>query len=112
MSQNRCDFVALTGRSRKAQPAEKCTFFVKGERLAPVRVTLPGEEAVYTALKPGEKHDWEPAMELYKKGMNDGEISKLTGIPKGTIHGWRRRHSLPANWGRRGKGAKNGSAEP
>jgi len=102
MSQNRCDFALLTGRTRKAQPPEKCSYFIPGPRLVSTHVTLPGEEAAYvkaTGLRPRTKYDWDAVMCLYRKGMNDGEISRETGIPKRTVHGWRYRNHLPSNAG-------------
>lgn len=42
--------------------------------------------------------DEEKAMELYRKGMSDGEIAGELGVKHNTtIHSWRKRRELPAN---------------
>lgn len=97
-----CDYATITGKTRKAQPAEKCTFFIAGARMEPEEYrNLHGEEIKPRKRLPGggakPKYDWEWAKELYDRGLNDGEIGRVMGIRPQTISLWRGRNRLPAN---------------
>lgn len=104
---NMCDYAWLVGHTRKAQPAEKCTYFIAGGKLETPEAAAeflgkrkaPGAEEVQRKPeKPGRKKvNWERAEELYRTGANDGEIAREIGVSPPTVCNWRRRNQLPAN---------------
>ena len=104
---NMCDYAWLVGHTRRAQPPEKCTYFIAGEKLETPEAAAeflgkrkaPGAEEVQRKPeKPGRKKvNWERAEELYRTGANDGEIAREIGVSPPTVCNWRRRNQLTAN---------------
>ena len=101
---NMCDYAWLVGHTRKAQPPEKCTYFIAGEKLETSEAAAEflkkraEPKAVETQTKPGRKTvNWERAEELYRTGANDGEIAREIGVSPPTVCNWRRRNQLTAN---------------
>ena len=97
-----CDYASITGRTRKAEPPEQCTHFKEGTRIEkPEYRMLEKLGEVIKKRAPGggakPKHDWEMAETLYKKGYNDGEISRVMGLRPQAVQAWRKRNDLPAN---------------
>lgn len=95
----KCNYMTITGVSRKAQLPEACTYFKRGDR-------LDGRKAVAQALKARRdkpqkpkptKYDWAPARRLYNEGKNDSEISRFMQCPAQTVRSWRKREKLKAN---------------
>ena len=96
---HKCDYASLTGHTRMAVPPEKCVNYVPNN--------APGAKTRAPRTKP----DWEAAMALYKRGLNDVEIAEQIGCSKYTVYEWRKRTGLHANCGK-GKGnRKNERAE-
>lgn len=95
-----CDYAAITGHTRKGQPAEECTYFLKGPRYRSPEEYLREElekETKRRERKPTpHKYDWDAIRKLYDAGLNDGQIHRVTGIPIATIGSWRYREGLPA----------------
>ena len=95
-----CDYVAITGHSRKGQSAEECTYFRAGPRYKSAAEYLREElekETKRWERKPVQcKYDWESVRKLYDAGLNDGQIHRVTDIPIATIGSWRHREGLPA----------------
>ena len=95
----RCNFAYLTGKTRLAEPPEKCTHFQEGPRLE-----TPEDAGRYIQARkrrPGGgakvKYDWEKGRELYDQKKNDREISREMGVSVGAVKAWRKREGLPAN---------------
>lgn len=102
----RCNYAWLTGRTRRGQPPEACTYFIAGERL-----DSPQEAAKFLARRKGSgaaaagkpkqserpKYDWAKAETMYRGGANDGEIAREIGAKPATVFQWRKRRGLPAN---------------
>ena len=57
-------------------------------------VKRPGNQKGTNCLSPEEERQ---RMDLYQRGLSDGEIEKKLGLGHGTIMKWRERRSLPAN---------------
>lgn len=99
----RCDFCAITGRTRLAAPPEKCRDFLEGKRIDRSQVKMgPLGEAVSGEQKkrgggPKPKYDWERGRRLYDQGKNDGEIGRELGCAPHTVCQWRRKLGLRAN---------------
>ena len=100
---NMCDYAWLTGKTRKAQPAEKCTYFIRGPRLATKEQAEKFLEGLHkktdTEKKRGGpvKYDWEKAEAMYAAGASDGEIARELGASSTAVFQWRKRMKLPAN---------------
>ena len=96
-----CDYATITGRTRKAQPPEECTYFVKGGRIEPAKYdpVLIAQRKNKNRKKAGvkPKHDWEYGKSLYERGFNDGEIARKMNITPQVVCQWRQRNDLPAN---------------
>lgn len=97
----RCNFLALTGRTGKAQEPEGCTYYIKGARLETkaeaARFLMELEEKQQKKPDKRRKYDWGRAAELYRAGANDAEIAKELGACTTAVYQWRRREKLPAN---------------
>ena len=95
-----CDYAAITGHTRKGQPAEECTYFQEGPRYRSEAEYLREEREKETKRwerKPAQqKYDWGAVRKLYDAGLNDGQIHRVTDIPMATISSWRYREGLPA----------------
>lgn len=104
----RCNFAYLMGHTRKAEPPEKCTHFIAGERLETPEEAKALQEKLEkkAARKERKKPDWSRGLELYRLGRNDGEIAGELSVSVGAVCGWRRRNGLPANAGARGKSVR------
>ena len=96
----KCNYEGVTGHTRKAQPADKCTFFIEGPRIED-RHKLTDRLRTMDEKRPKggakQKYDWTIAEKLYAKRANDGEISRAVGCPVHTVLSWRKRNNLPAN---------------
>ena len=89
----RCDYASKTGKTRKAQPAEECTYFETGEKkVSP----LKSAENLYPGRK-GDKYDWERGFQLHREGMTDPQIAKELGCSDSAVLCWRKRCGLKAN---------------
>lgn len=75
---HKCDYASLTGHTRMAVPPEKCVNYVPNN--------APGTKTRALRTKP----DWEAAMALYKRGLNDVEIAEQKSAIV-TVCGKRRR---------------------
>ena len=105
----RCNYAEITGRPRKAQPPEKCTYFLEGNRReAPMedrRGILPWKKPEQPAAaevrrqtsRAGEDLDWGLARELWEKGYSDWAISLQIGCTTRTVTSWRTRNKLKGN---------------
>ena len=93
-----CDFAFITGHCRTAmEPREDrlCPAFEDGE---PVRVEVrPMDKPFRTIVIKGRPFTHAEILELYNKGMSDGEIAREIGSVKSTIYQWRHRNGLKAN---------------
>lgn len=105
-----CDFAYLMfPATRKGQPPEECTYFVKGKRLESQEEARRLFGTGGTGSRPRktkrsgagakEKHDWKRARKLYDLGWNDGQIGRALGCSPHTVCTWRKREALPANTG-------------
>lgn len=99
---HKCDYAAITGKTRMAEPPENCTHYKKGPKIeAGMYKVLQEAEDAGRKRAPGAgakpKHDWDLALRLYKKGYNDGEISRVMGLRPQAVQAWRKRKKLPAN---------------
>lgn len=100
-----CEYAGITGRTRKAQEPEKCTYFKEGKRMEKQEYRLMEElrKLKQTGRKrapgagPKEKYDWAFAMQLHRLHMNDGQIGRALGCSPMTVRDWRKRNNLPAN---------------
>lgn len=96
-----CNYLALTGHTRLAEPPEECSRYIQGDRLETQEQTARflQELAVKQQKKPDKrrKYDWGRAEELYRAGANDGEIAKELGACATAVYQWRKRMKLPAN---------------
>lgn len=61
------------------------------------RLSAEGAKAAAEKKKELSEKREQQRMELYKQGLTDGEIGKLTNCAASTIKGWRLAHKLPAN---------------
>ena len=114
----KCNYEGVTRHTRKAQPAEECTYFKEGERLPDKH---RGTEALrldrivrgnQPVQKKGcAKFDWAKGRELYEQGKTDREIGKAIGCGKNTVNSWRRRNHLPPNM-KQGCYEHRGKAKP
>ncbi len=96
----RCDYLALTGHTRLAEPPEACTHYIRGDRLeTPEQATklLTKMEEKRQKRAKRRKYDWGKAEKLYRAGANDTEIALALGCCKPAVCQWRRRMKLPAN---------------
>ena len=107
---HRCNFLFVTGHTRKAEPPETCKDFREGARMEQREYLLLQEglqEKAKRQRAPGagkkEKFDWSIARRLYDEGKNDGEIGKAMGINPRSVKSWRNRNDLPANTGTGGR---------
>lgn len=82
----KCDYASMTGHTRLAVPPEKCRHYTP-EGKAPERKTRT-------------RPDWDAAMILWERGMNDAEIAAQMGCSRYTVQGWRYRNKLHANCGK------------
>ena len=105
-----CDYATITGKTRHAQPPEKCTYFVPGPRMSKAEYRKMREQVMKRKRAPGagakEKHDWDKARELYEKGKNDGEIARALGVRPQVVCAWRVRNQLKANTTKGGRRKK------
>ena len=121
----RCNYLTLTGHTRKAEEPEDCTHYIKGNRLETQEQTARflQELAEKQQKKPDKrrKYDWGRAEKLYRAGANDGEIAKELGACATAVYQWRKRMKLPANTqagglhGKRAEGhgtERNGTERP
>jgi len=101
----RCNYAYLTGKTRKGQPPENCTYFQAGQRLETPEEAerfLSAERKPVCWKKPNCRRvaggpDWEVGWDLYQQGWNDGEIARALGCGTGTVYQWRKRNGLSAN---------------
>ena len=103
-----CDHVYLTGRTRKAQDPEKCTYFRKGPRLQKPVESVP---LIGSTTRRQSKFDWKKSRELYDAGKNDQEIADVLGCSSNSVFSWRKENGLPANAARgwyKGRARKTG----
>ena len=99
----RCDYCAITGRTRLAVPPEKCRHFQAGKRIGRCREKPePSSADRAKAGGPKPKYDWGRGRALYDQGKNDREISRVLGCDPHTVYQWRRKLGLRANAGPRG----------
>lgn len=93
-----CDFLYLTGRSRRSLPKRedgKCPAFDRGERpsLNPIPLPHSGKPRKQRNLKfPDEK-----MMAMYLDGATDREISEELKCARSTVRRFRNRNGLPFN---------------
>ncbi|WP_298032164.1 helix-turn-helix domain-containing protein [uncultured Dysosmobacter sp.] len=96
----RCNYAGLTGRTRKGQPPENCTYFRPGRRLETPEEAARWQKARQKEAKRRRNSpDWEKGGDLYRQGQNDGEIARALGCSRGAVLQWRRRNGLRANAG-------------
>lgn len=96
----RCNYAGLTGRTRKAQPPEACTYFRAGQRLVTPEEAARQQEARQKkpeCRKTARGLDWEKGWDLYQQGKNDGEIAREMGCSTGAVFRWRKRNGMPPN---------------
>lgn len=99
-----CNFLFVTGHTRKAEPPETCKDFREGARMERREYLLLQEglqEKAKRQRAPGggrkEEHDWDKARKPYDEGYNDGQIARVMGLRPQTVCEWRKRNNLPAN---------------
>ena len=93
-----CDYAWITGKCRTAMERRAdgiCPAFEGGD---PVRIEVrPMDDPFRAIIVKGKKFSHEELLELYQKGMTDGEIAREIGSVKSTIYKWRHRNELPPN---------------
>ena len=93
-----CDYAWITGKCRTAMERKAdgiCPAFEGGD---PVRIEVrPMDDPFRAIIVKGKKFSHEELLELYQKGMTDGEIAREIGSVKSTIYKWRHRNELPPN---------------
>ena len=92
-----CDYAWITGHCRTAMKRRadgKCPAYEEGERY---RVEVwPMDRPFRTVVIKGRGFTHAELLEMYNKGMTDGEIAREIGAVKSTIYQWRHRNNLPA----------------
>ena len=103
---NHCDYAALTGRTRKAEPPERCTHRIEGKRLETreeanrlldSQAKTPKKKEPAKATKEIKRIDWELGRKLYDEKQSDAEIAEALGCTSSAVTGWRKRRGLPPN---------------
>lgn len=103
---NRCDYAALTGWTRKAEPPERCTHRIEGKRLETreeanrlldSQAKTPKKKEPAKATKEIRRIDWELGRKLYDEKQSDAEIAEALGCTSSAVTGWRKRRGLPPN---------------
>ena len=91
-----------SGSTRGAK--ESCDyFFIEGETKHSKGVTdwhdcplyKKGKKAVSLNARVATIYDWNKAMRLYEKGVDDAGIAAVLGCARDTVKNWRFRHDLP-----------------
>lgn len=91
---NTCDYILIEGHPRGCPPGKDCTRRIAGRKrqqtISISRSAVPApaiEKRVYASRR---------KMELYQKGMSDGEIARELRISSTAVRQWRVANSLPA----------------
>ena len=100
-----CDYVAITGRTRRAQPVGKgCTYkVVQGTKRDTDAARKNRQKPPAPVTRKRRSLDTVQAMALYRQGCSDCEIARRVNICKTAIVGWRKRCGLPPNFTPGGK---------
>ena len=92
-----CNYCGITGKTRKAQPPEECTYFRPMHHLRKLVEKVMEEKPEPEVKNRLEKYDWSIGRELHAMGLNDGMIAKTLGCKSHTVYLWRKRNGLPPN---------------
>ena len=90
-----CDYSDITGKLRDCS-ISKCKHYRKGKKM---KNPSSDNSWIYHNGKKGRKPVFsrEAALELYKQGCNDKEISEKMGVARQTICNWRKENNLTCN---------------
>lgn len=93
-----CNYLFITGHSRKAQPPEECTFYEPGEPVdATKQPVVIQKETRKREPSPARRYDWDLALQMWKDGACDREIGEAIGCKRATVNNWRHTMGLSCN---------------
>ena len=92
-----CDYASITGKTRKAVPAERCRHFRPGDPVeSPAKTVHLKNSKTFRQRRPRRAvYDWGRGRKLYDAGTPDSGIAKELGCSAGAVQDWRRRNGLP-----------------